>query len=439
MDKNTSNKNEEIKMPKTRKRNFDDTNELENTLSRTKRYQNVMDESFADEDFADEYEELEENFAENSPKDLETYDKSNYNSESNKKAAFTEENSNTEELDEELEEITTQFKLPDFNSHTKSIQFSDNEMRAIKNILESDKKDMKKQETKNVKNNSNNNNKETTVKKKKLRLNRRTLASLLLLIVAIPVLAFSGYQVFNYFTYESPKTKDLINDAQDKANIDEDHVPDPDKVEIPETEEHPDTPYWNYIKMNLIDVDFTELKKINSDTVGWVTVGGTNVNYPVVQTTDNDYYLTHSLDKSKNSAGWVFMDYRNTGDDYGRNTIIYGHNRKDKTMFGTLKNVLSRDWYNNLDNRVIKMSTESYNTLWQIYSVYTLETTNDYIKTDFANDQEYQDFINLVKGRSTANFNTTVTTKDKTLTLSTCHGSSKKLVIHAKLIKTEAR
>ena len=191
--------------------------------------------------------------------------------------------------------------------------------------------------------------------------------------------------------------------------------------------------------MKLIDVNFDSLKKTNSDTVAWLFVGGTNVNYPVVQTSDNDYYLNHSFDKTKNSGGWLFMDYRNSKDDYGRNTIIYGHNMKNQTMFGTLKNLLSRSWYNTEDNRIIKMSSEKYNTLWQIYSVYTLETTSDYIQTEFASDEEYQTFIDLVKGRSIADFNTTVTTSDKTLTLSTCHGSAKKLVVHAKLIKIEAK
>ena len=133
------------------------------------------------------------------------------------------------------------------------------------------------------------------------------------------------------------------------------------------------------------------------------------------------------------------MDYRNNKYEYGKNTIIYAHNRKDKTMFGTLDNLLTKDWYNKEDNRIIKMSSNNYNSLWQIFSVYVIETTNDYIKTNFLNDIEYQEFINLIHGRSYTNFNTSVTTNDKILTLSTCHGKTKKLVTHAKLIKIEAK
>ncbi len=299
----------------------------------------------------------------------------------------------------------------------------DNEEK--QNNIEKNKKD-------DINNDKNQNNKKR-VKKRKLK--KGNLVSLIILLIMVPILVFSTYKIINYLI-ETPKTKDLIKDITDNTEINE---YDSNEAEIIKNDEKPNTPYWNFIKMKLIDVNFNTLKKTNSDTVAWLFVGGTNVNYPVVQTNNNDFYLNHSFDKTKNSGGWLFMDYRNDKNEYGRNTIIYGHNMKNQTMFGTLKNLLSKNWYNTEENRIIKMSSENYNTLWQIYSVYTLDTTSDYIQTEFASDDEYQKFINLVKGRSTANFNTTVTTSDKTLTLSTCHGSAKKLVVHAKLIKIEAK
>ena len=81
--------------------------------------------------------------------------------------------------------------------------------------------------------------------------------------------------------------------------------------------------YWDYIKMDMMSVDFSELKKKNPDTVGWIKVNGTNINYPVVQTKDNDYYLNHAYDKSKNSAGWIYADYRNNMKTFNKNTIIF--------------------------------------------------------------------------------------------------------------------
>lgn len=270
--------------------------------------------------------------------------------------------------------------------------------------------------------------------KKKLRLKKEVLIVILFLI-PIPILIYSTYNIINYLI-DSPKTKQIITTIIEETEITDYEST---EAEIIETEEKPNTPYWNFIKMNLIDVNFEELKKINNETAGWLYVGGTNVNYPFVQTTDNDFYLDHSFDKSSNKAGWLFMDYRNNKSEYEKNTIIYAHNRKDQTMFGTLKKLLTNDWYNNENNRVIKMSSENYNTLWQIFSVYVIETTNDYIKTYFSDDNEYQEFLNLIHSRSYTNFNTNVSSQDRILTLSTCHGNTKKLVVHAKLIKIEAK
>lgn len=198
-------------------------------------------------------------------------------------------------------------------------------------------------------------------------------------------------------------------------------------------------PYWDYIKMNLINVDFEELINDNSDTVGWIQVNGTNINYPIVQTTNNEYYLTRAFDKSYNDAGWVFMDYRNNAEDFNKNTIIYAHSRLDKTMFGSLKNILRSGWLDDSDNYVIKLSTPYENTLWQVFSVYHLPTTSDYLKVNFTSDSDYNDFLNMISSRTAYNFGTSVNTDDKILTLSTCYANDEKLVVHAKLIKKEKR
>lgn len=198
-----------------------------------------------------------------------------------------------------------------------------------------------------------------------------------------------------------------------------------------------DDPYWDYVKMRLIDVDFDELKRRNSDTVGWIQVGGTNINYPFVQTTDNDYYLTHDFDNQRNAAGWVYMDYRNNRYGNDKNTILYAHSRLDQTMFGSLKNILTSGWLNNPDNYIVKLSTESQNTLWQVFSVYHIPTTSDYLQISFNSSQEYQDFLNKLHDRSTHDFQTDVSSDDQILTLSTCYGYTDRVVLHAKLIKVE--
>lgn len=269
-------------------------------------------------------------------------------------------------------------------------------------------------------------------------MTKKKIIFIFLCLVLIVGMTISTYNIVKWFK-DSQETKKEISEIE-KLVIIEESVNEED-VEIiePSKKIAKENPYWDYVKMNLLNVDFSKLKEINSDVAGWISVNGTNVNYPFVQTSNNEYYLNHSFKKEKNSAGWVFLDYRNDINELEKNTIIYAHNRKDQTMFGSLKNVLAAKWYEDIDNRIIKMSSENINTLWQIFSVYTIDTTNDYIKTNFNGDDDYQEFINLIKGRSTANFNTTVTPSDRILTLSTCHGSTKKLVVHAKLIKQEVK
>lgn len=181
---------------------------------------------------------------------------------------------------------------------------------------------------------------------------------------------------------------------------------------------------------------FSTLQEINKDTIGWLTVNNTRIDYPVVQAKDNDYYLRRDYYQNKNRHGWIFMDYRNNPDELNENTIIYGHNLANQTMFGTLRYALNSYWYKKSANQIITFNTPNENMKFQIFSIYTIPTTNDYLDITFPTTDAYQAYIDLVKGRSIYDFNIEVTTGDKILTLSTCaNGNDKRLVIHAKLIK----
>ena len=185
------------------------------------------------------------------------------------------------------------------------------------------------------------------------------------------------------------------------------------------------------------NINFDTLVKYNSDTVGWIIVNNTNINYPFVQTKNNSYYLNHSFNKEENSAGWIFLDYRNDINNLSKNNILYGHSRKDKTMFGSLFNVLEESWYKNENNQIIKVITKNEVTLWQIFSIYIIKNEDYYLTTNFDTRNEFIMYINTSLYRSIYNFNTSVTPDDIILTLSTCNGKYKKLVVQAKLIKKE--
>lgn len=271
----------------------------------------------------------------------------------------------------------------------------------------------------------------------KIKLKWKNIILILIFLILVITLNISIYNIIKW-KLDSNKTNEEINTIQENTNIEE--VKDNKGTEIiKQAEKIPkENPYWDYIKMNMIDVNFDNLKMINSDVVGWIKVNGTNINYPFVQSKDNKYYLTHSFNKSYNNAGWVFLDYRNNNIN-NRNTIIYAHGRTDKTMFGTLRKVLNNGWINNTNNYVIKISTEKENSLWQIFSIYHIPTTNDYLQTEFKDEREYQRFLNILKNRSNHNFNTSITSNNTILTLSTCYNDSEKMVVHAKLIKKQKK
>jgi len=264
---------------------------------------------------------------------------------------------------------------------------------------------------------------------------------IILFFVMILCFGFLIISIINIIRWklDSNKINEQVQKIQDVVEIE--IVEDSENIEIIEQEEEipQANPYWDYIKMNLINVNFDELKSINSNTKGWIQVNGTNINYPFVQANDNKYYLTHSFDKSYNGAGWVFLDYRNNVNELSKNTILYAHGRDDKTMFGSLKNILKSGWLNNSNNYVVKLSTDYENTLWQVFSVYRIPTTSDYIKTEFSSNDEFLTWASMLKDRSTHNFKTNITGNDNILTLSTCYNDDDKVVLHAKLIKKETR
>lgn len=271
----------------------------------------------------------------------------------------------------------------------------------------------------------------------KRKLKWKNFILMILILVFSIIFIISTINIIKWMI-DNNKTNKQIDIANNNVEVNE--VSDSDNTEIiGEGIVDKSNPYWDYIKMNLIDVNFDDLKKINKDTKGWIQVKGTNINYPFVQASDNDYYLTHSLDKSYNNAGWVFLDYRNNLSDFEKNTIIYAHGRLDTTMFGSLKNILSSGWLRDESNYVVKLSTEYENTLWQVFSVYHIETTSDYIQVAFNNNEEFGSFSSMLINRSAHNFNTSISKNDRILTLSTCYNDKEKVVLHAKLIKREIK
>ena len=226
--------------------------------------------------------------------------------------------------------------------------------------------------------------------------------SLLILFICIITMFVSGFHILKWYK-ENKKSKEAIDKIQDTVTIED----------------------------NNILVDFNKLKEENSDTVAWLKVEGTSIEYPVVKAKDNEYYLSHSFDKSYNSAGWIFADYKNIFDGTDKNIVIYGHNRRDGSMFGTLKKILDKDW----NNKYVTLVTEEGTIKYEVFSVYKIENEDYYIKNRFNSNDEFEELINTVKNRSIHDFGNEVQRTDKMLTLSTCADNNKyRVVLHAKKI-----
>ena len=192
--------------------------------------------------------------------------------------------------------------------------------------------------------------------------------------------------------------------------------------------------YRKYGQIDITNVNFEELKQVNTDVVAWIMVDGTSVNYPIVQSNDNDYYLNHDIVKSPKGSGWTFMDFRNSTDLSDSNTIFYGHNLLNKTAFGSLSNVFTDKWINS-SNHYIVVKTESVTHIYEIFSRYVIEPEVYYLQTNFYNDTSYQQFLDTIKARTNYDFGVSVTTSDKIITLSTCSDDNRgRKVIHAKMI-----
>lgn len=276
-----------------------------------------------------------------------------------------------------------------------------------------------------------------------IHINTIKLCIIISLILVSSVVLFIFYS--NYSSMQ--KVKDIQNDINnilaENKNITINTQPEKiNPINEPETSNEQITTDEPKVakKETLNSQSILSLKEMNEDTVGWLKVNNTNVDYPVVQAKDNDYYLTKNYKKKNDSSGWIFMDYRADAVNLSQNTIIFGHNMYySGVMFGTLYKVQYSDWYKNKDNQIIEFENITGKKKWKIFSIYNIANTNDYLIADFSTAEKFQNFLDLITDRSIYKFNTPVSTNDKILTLSTCSkNGANRLVIHAVLLNEKS-
>ncbi len=187
---------------------------------------------------------------------------------------------------------------------------------------------------------------------------------------------------------------------------------------------------------NEFKINLEKIKAQNNGVVGWIRIPETNIDYPIMQEKDNKYYLNHDFNNEVSVSGSIFMDYRNNIskqhiEEYGldQNIILYGHNMKNNTMFGELERYKNAEMINKNDLIVININDDVL--VYRIFAVYTSNPNFNYRQINY-NEEEFENFINVVKEKNDLKEKINISSQDKILTLSTCD-NKERFVIHAKL------
>lgn len=205
-----------------------------------------------------------------------------------------------------------------------------------------------------------------------------------------------------------------------------------EKQELPSVEVPGEIPEEN-AEQGFLQVDFNKLEEINPDIIAWIEIPGLEISYPVVQGKDNEYYLHHLITGEKHKSGSIFMDFHNQEDLSDRNSIIYGHNMKDGSMFGTLDQYQEQSLYQNYP--CFYMYVPGYVYEYQIFSCYEAPTDHPAYTYAFADSEDYGVFLETLQRSAMYDTGTTVTRENQIVTLSTCVNTRKdyRYLVHGKL------
>ena len=231
---------------------------------------------------------------------------------------------------------------------------------------------------------------------------------ILLFLVFAGIFLLSAYNVGDYYfaRYQSEKMQDTL--IQQAVTVI------PPQLPVPEEEEEETLP----VERAPIAVDFETLAEQNPDIIGWIYLENTCIHYPIMQSKDNDYYLHRLFDKSWSWPGTPFADYRLKGDFTDFQTIVYGHNMKNGTMFQQITEYKQQDFYDRHPTALLMTPEGNYQIEW--IAGYVTDLNSDAWKIEFASDEEFSLWLENAMTRSTFLSTTEPDARDKLITLSTC-------------------
>lgn len=204
-----------------------------------------------------------------------------------------------------------------------------------------------------------------------------------ILLVSGVVLLLAAAVIFGVLAYEYLSAQQSYNDIANSSGISQEVV---DDIAAGDA------------GLETLVLDWDALRAINPDVVGWVMIPGTRINYPIVQTTDNDYYLTHLFDGSASKVGSVFLDYENSSGFTDRNNMIYGHNMNDGSMFADITKFVDREYFDEHSEILIATPEQNY----RLSAAFSFVCGGDEAvrQVDFADDADFQAYVNDLLARA---------------------------------------
>ena len=239
---------------------------------------------------------------------------------------------------------------------------------------------------------------------------RKNVLRTALVLISAAVTVYAAHRIYQEHSE--------YREGADSYSVLETYIKEPQTEPMPE-ESKPDP---NEMSENAITwpvVDFAALESINSDCIAWIRIGGTAIDYPVVQGDDNSFYLKHLFGGEWNGAGCIFLDSRVEPDLSDRHSVLYGHHMKNGTMFSDITNYKDQTYYESHATGMILTPTENYRI--EFFAGYVTGANDETAwKVTFATEDEYVDWLNETVGRSWFNSEVIPTAEDRVITLSTC-------------------
>jgi len=255
---------------------------------------------------------------------------------------------------------------------------------------------------------------------------------LLLLIVLLGIFIYSGGNLA-FYLYDG-YTSNNLNDRLKKQYVTAIEAAEINSEGISEDDEGGAAALMQQHQA-LYEQRFASLREINSEIVGWISIADTSIDYPVVQHSDNDYYLDHNIERSRSSRGAIFMDYRNERMTEDPHIVIYGHHMKDGSMFSQLYNYKDEQYFH--EHSLITLDTLEQPTTWQIVSAYVYSPQHQFFQLQYGSEQEHNDYLQQIMAASLYDTGLEITAEDQLLTLVTCtyEISDARFIVHAKRVE----